>query len=72
MVKTSYKTFKQYFKEDNVQSLFIDIDPNTDENQIQGATRELMGFIRYRSEQGQMVSVVARAISNYPLLNNKK
>jgi hypothetical protein len=55
-----------------VQSLFIDIDPNTDENQIQDATRELMGFIRYRSEQGQMVSVVARAISNYPLLNNKK
>lgn len=64
--------FKSFIREESSQQYYIDIDPNADEKEIQNAIKEIMGWATYRSQHGERVSIIGRAISNYPLLNNKK
>jgi hypothetical protein len=65
-------SFKSYIKEDASQTYYIDVFPNADEKEIQKALREIIGWATYRSQNGEKVSIIGKAINEYPLLNGKK
>ena len=67
-----HKSFKSYIQEDSSQTYYIDVFPNADENEIEKAMREIIGWATYRSQNGEKVSIIGRAINEYPLLNGKK
>jgi hypothetical protein len=66
------KSFKSFIQEDSSQTYYIDVFPNTDEKEIEKALREIIGWATYRSQNGEKVSIIGRAINEYPLLNGKK
>jgi hypothetical protein len=65
-------SFKKFLQEDASQTYYIDVFPNTNEDEIQKALREIIGWATYRSQNGEKVSIIGRAINEYPLLNGKK
>ncbi len=65
-------SFKSYIQEDSSQTYYIDVFPNTDEKEIEKTMREIIGWATYRSQNGEKVSIIGRAINEYPLLNGKK
>jgi len=65
-------SFKSFIQEDASQTYYIDVFPNTDEKEIEKALREIIGWATYRSQNGEKVSIIGRAINEYPLLNGKK
>ena len=64
--------FQSYIKEDASQTYYIDVFPNANEDEIQKALREIIGWATFRSQNGEKVSIIGRAINEYPLLNGKK
>ena len=71
-VTDSMMSFKSFIQEDSSQTFYIDVFPNADENEIEKAMREIIGWATYRSQNGEKVSIIGRAINEYPLLNGKK
>ena len=65
-------SFKSFIQEDSSQTYYIDVFPNADENEIEKTMREIIGWATYRSQNGEKVSIIGRAINEYPLLNGKK
>ena len=65
-------SFKSYIQEDASQTYYIDVFPNANEDEIQKTLREIIGWATYRSQNGEKVSIIGRAINEYPLLNGKK
>jgi hypothetical protein len=65
-------SFKSYIKEDVSQTYYIDVFPNANEEEIQKALREIIGWATFRSQNGEKVSIIGRAINEYHLLNDKK
>jgi len=65
-------SFKKFIQEDASQTYYIDVFPNANEDEIQKALREIIGWATYRSQNGEKVSIIGRAINEYPLLNGKK
>ncbi len=64
-------SFKSFIAEKTEQSYYLDIYPNTDESAISDAINELLGWSRYRSENGMLVNIVGRALNQSPLINEK-
>jgi hypothetical protein len=67
----SMMSFKSFIAEKTDQSYYLDIYPNTDESAISDAINELLGWSRYRSENGMLVNIVGRALNQSPLINEK-
>jgi hypothetical protein len=65
-------SFKKFLQEDASQTYYIDVFPNANEEEIQKVLREIIGWATYRSQNGEKVSIIGRAINEYPLLNGKK
>ena len=64
--------FKSYIKEGASQTYYIDVFPNANEDEIQKALREIIGWATYRSQNGEKISIIGRAINEYPILNGKQ
>ena len=60
---------------DNYEKINNNIDGIYDsihEKEIEKTMREIIGWATYRSQNGEKVSIIGRAINEYPLLNGKK
>jgi hypothetical protein len=59
-MRRKFKTFRQFIEEDVVKTYYIQLDPFTDEDEMQEPLTEMMAFCLFHSARGQGVLLTAR------------